>query len=138
MTGDKEREPLNPIEQEMAELAAKYQVPEDARRSLDDIRWELNARRHETTLADLAETLSMIDDNLSHIKHNTAQQEQVEFRLIAIEKNTKATMETAKAINGNMFALAIMAAFWSAFILWDRAGDIHAFFSSIAGRLLPH
>jgi hypothetical protein len=122
------------LEEEMAR-AARPNPNDDLRAAHDDLIGKLEASRRQITLADLNNQLFSIDDHLAHIQHNTETQEQAELHLRAIERNTKATMESAKAANGNLFAIALMAAFWSAFFLWKNFDDMRAFFQAVTSHI---
>ena len=109
-----------------------------ARRSnndLDDhyvsLKQRLDTSRQSTTLVDLAVQLHSIDDRLSQI----SDREQLDFRLVDIEKTAKSTKGYAKAIHGYVLFIAIVGAFWSAFVWWRNYDDMSAFFHAVASRV---
>jgi hypothetical protein len=134
MNGEDKLGSADKLEQELAR-AAKFNPNVDLQASFDDLKRKLDASRQQITLADLNDQLFSIDDRLAHIQHNTEPGERVDLRLIALEKNTKAMMESAKGFNGNVFAIALMIAFWSAFALWKYYDDIHSFFQALTNHI---
>jgi cell division septum initiation protein DivIVA len=96
---------------------------------------KLKEGRQSTTLADLNDQLSSIDEHLAHVNDNTSELKHIGSILIEIQKNTKATMESVKAVNGNMVFITMVAVFWSVFVWWKTFDNVQAFFHAIASRL---
>ena len=118
---------LDDIEREIIRAATHSSPDDDLRASCDDLKRTLDAHRQQAT--------TDLNDRISSIEHETAERKQIEFLLSAIENNTKLTMESAKAINGNIFAIALMAAFWSAFVLWKNYDDVRAFYHATIDQI---
>ncbi len=92
----------------------------------------LKTSRESTTLGDLAVQLHSIDDHLSHISYR----EQLDFRLIDIERSAKSTKGHARALHVYVLFIALVTAFWSAFVWWRNYDDVTAFFHALASRVL--
>jgi hypothetical protein len=107
-----------------------------ARRSNNDLDANLQnglkTSRESTTLGDLAVQLHSIDDHLSHI----SDREQLDFRLIDIERSAKSTKGHARALHVYVLFIALVTAFWSAFVWWRNYDDVTAFFHALASRVL--
>jgi hypothetical protein len=107
-----------------------------ARRSNNDLDANLQnglkTSRESTTLGDLAVQLHSIDDYLSHI----SDLEQLDFRLIDIERSVKSTKGHARALHVYVLFIALVTAFWSAFVWWRNYDDVTAFFHALASRVL--
>ena len=92
----------------------------------------LKTSRESTTLGDLAVQLHSIDDHLSYI----SDREQLDFRLIDIERSAKSTKGHARALHVYVLFIALVTAFWSAFVWWRNYDDVTAFFHALASRVL--
>jgi hypothetical protein len=92
----------------------------------------LKTSRESTTLGDLAVQLHSIDDHLSDI----SDREQLDFRLIDIERSAKSTKGHARALHVYVLFIALVTAFWSAFVWWRNYDDVTAFFHALASRVL--
>jgi hypothetical protein len=107
-----------------------------ARRSNNDLDANLQnglkTSRESTTLGDLAVQLDSIDDHLSYI----SDREQLDFRLIDIERSAKSTKGHARALHVYVLFIALVTAFWSAFVWWRNYDDVTAFFHALASRVL--
>jgi hypothetical protein len=107
-----------------------------ARRSNNDLDANLQnglkTSRESTTLGDLAVQLHSIDDHLSYI----SDREQLDFRLIDIERSAKSTKGHARALHVYVLFIALVTAFWSAFVWWRNYDDVTAFFHALASRVL--
>jgi len=107
-----------------------------ARRSNNDLDANLQnglkTSRESTTLGDLAVQLHSIDDHLSDI----SDREQLDFRLIDIERSAKSTKGHARALHVYVLFIALVTAFWSAFVWWRNYDDVTAFFHALASRVL--
>jgi len=106
-----------------------------ARRSNNDLDANLQnglkTSRESTTLGDLAVQLHSIDDHLSYI----SDREQLDFRLIDIERSAKSTKGHARALHVYVLFIALVTAFWSAFGWWRNYDDVTAFFHAVASRV---
>ena len=106
-----------------------------ARRSNNDLDANLQnglkTSRESTTLGDLAVQLHSIDDHLSYI----SDREQLDFRLIDIERSAKSTKGHARALHVYVLFIALVTAFWSAFVWWRNYDDVTAFFHAVASRV---
>jgi hypothetical protein len=138
MDRDEKLAPADMLEREVAgaaETDGSNDDRNDLRALADDLRRRLEAGRQSTTLADLRDELSSIDDHLAHVQDNTLGRERVDYLLTAIERNTKATSDTARAINGNVLVIALVTVFWSVFVFWKNYDNMQAFFHAVANRI---
>jgi len=119
---------VDKLEHEIASIANERNSSDiDLQPSFDDLTRGLNASRQATTLADLSHQLLSINDRLGHIQENTSTRIVPDYFLNAIKANTKATENRARDIQGNVFLIALIVIFWSAFYSWKNYDDLRAF-----------
>jgi len=128
---------MNHEEEKLAEAdKLEREILTKARRSNNDLDANLQnglkTSRESTTLGDLAVQLHSIDDHLSYI----SDREQLDFRLIDIERSAKSTKGHARALHVYVLFIALVTAFWSAFVWWRNYDDVTAFFHALASRVL--
>jgi hypothetical protein len=61
---------------------------------------------------------------------------ELDFRLIDIERSAKSTKGHARALHVYVLFIALVTAFWSAFVWWRNYDDVTAFFHALASRVL--
>jgi len=119
---------VDKLESEIADIAKESNSSDiDLQPSFDYLTRGLNVGRQATTLADLNQRLLSIDERLGHIEENTSARIVPDYFLNAIKKNTKATDDKARDIQVNVFVIALILIFWSAFYSWKNYDDLRAF-----------
>jgi hypothetical protein len=87
-------------------------------------------------VANLNDKLWSINAYIANINRNTSKAEGIGSILACIERNTKATMDSAKIAHRNILFISIIAVFWSVFVCWKNYDEILAFFHAVTN--LPH
>ncbi len=101
---------------------------EDLNAAIDNLRRRLDASRQLKTLEDLNSLLLRISHQLDDIRNEHAlNREQLYSHLLALVRNTDATMNAAKATNWGVLFVAIVAAIWSIWAGWAHYADVRGF-----------
>ncbi len=102
---------------------------EDLNAAIDNLKRRLDASRQLKTLEDLNSLLLRISDHLDHLRNEHASdKERLYSHLLALVRNTDATMSAARATNWGVLFIAIVAAVWSAWAGWAHYAEVRSFF----------
>jgi hypothetical protein len=104
--------PMNRIDED----ESAKDLEQDVAAAIQDIPREIEARRQQTTLADLHDMLSHIELLVRGIETNVDESENGHL-LRVIESNTKVMVTYTKLIF-NVLVIGLTVAFFSSFLLW--------------------
>ncbi len=102
---------------------------EDLNAAIDNLKRRLDASRQLKTLEDLNSLLSRISNHLDDIRNeHGSDREKLYSHLLALVRNTDATMNAARATNWAVLFIAIVTAIWSIWAGWAHYAEVRSFF----------